>query len=59
MLAWERERVDEHPLVSVGTPTCNHEQVIGQCPKGILMQRTTFPFEVIVGEVWSLAPEAR
>jgi glycosyltransferase involved in cell wall biosynthesis len=40
----------EHPLVSVRLVTYNHEKWIAQCLEGILMQRTDFPFEVIVGE---------
>jgi len=42
--------VNEQPLVSVRVATYNHERWISQCLEGILMQRTTFPFEVIVGE---------
>jgi glycosyltransferase involved in cell wall biosynthesis len=38
------------PLVSVRVATYNHERWIAQCLESILMQRTTFPFEVIVGE---------
>ena len=38
------------PLVSVRVATYNHERWIAQCLEGILMQRTSFPFEVIVGE---------
>ena len=38
------------PVVSVSLTTYNHEAFIGQCLDGILMQKTTFPFEVIVGE---------
>ena len=38
------------PLVSVRLVTYNHEKYIAQCLEGILMQRTDFPFEVIVGE---------
>jgi glycosyltransferase involved in cell wall biosynthesis len=37
-------------LVSVRVPAYNHEKYIAQCLEGILMQRTDFAFEVIVGE---------
>ena len=39
-----------HPLVSVRVVTYNQERWIAQCLEGILMQRTSFPFEVVVGE---------
>lgn len=38
------------PIVSIRVITYNHERYLAQCLEGILMQRTTFPFEVIVGE---------
>lgn len=38
------------PLVSVKVATYNHEPYIAQCLAGIMAQRTSFPFEVIVGE---------
>ncbi len=41
---------DVRPLVSVRLATCNQENWIAQCLEGILMQRTDFPFEVVVGE---------
>lgn len=41
---------DRLPLVSVRVATYNHEKWIAQCLEGILMQRTDFPFEVVVGE---------
>ncbi len=42
--------MNTQPLVSVRLVTYNHEKYIAQCLESILMQRTHFPFEVIVGE---------
>ena len=39
-----------NPLVSVGIITYNHEKFIRQCLDGVIMQKTNFTFEVIVGE---------
>ncbi|TYA56642.1 glycosyltransferase family 2 protein [Formosa maritima] len=38
------------PLVSISVVTYNHVNYIKKCLDGILMQQTTFPFEVIIGE---------
>jgi len=38
------------PLVSVRVITYNHEKYIATCLEGVLMQKTNFPFEVIIGE---------
>ncbi len=41
------------PLVSVRTSTYNHGPYIRQCIEGVLMQKTDFPFEFIIGEDFS------
>jgi glycosyltransferase involved in cell wall biosynthesis len=42
-----------HPLVTVRTYTYQHGDFIRQCIEGVLMQKTTFPFEFIIGEDFS------
>ncbi|MBM3241971.1 glycosyltransferase [Candidatus Poribacteria bacterium] len=42
-----------HPLVTVRTYTYQHRDFIRQCLDGVLMQKTTFPFEFIIGEDFS------
>lgn len=39
-----------HPLVSVSTITYNHAAYIQRCIESVLMQKTTFPFEFVIGE---------
>src|SRR5690349_21232952 len=39
-----------NPVVSAKVITYNHEKYIRQCLDGIMMQKTTFPIEVIIGE---------
>ena len=36
------------PLVTVICTAYNHEKYIRKCLDGIVMQKTTFPFEVLV-----------
>ncbi len=38
------------PLVSVVVPTYQHAAYIEQCIQGILMQETSFPVEILIGE---------
>ena len=38
------------PLVAVFMVTYNHEKYIGQAIKSVLMQRTTFPIKLFIGE---------
>ena len=38
------------PLVSVKVVTYNHAAYISRCIESILMQKTTFPFELVIGE---------
>jgi len=40
----------ETPLVSVKMITYNHEKFIAQAIEGVLMQKTDFPFELVIGE---------
>ena len=40
----------EKPLVSVICITYNHAPYLRQCLDGILMQKTTFPFEVVIND---------
>lgn len=38
------------PMVSVCIPTYNQERYIRQCLEGVMMQQTSFSFDVIIGE---------
>lgn len=38
----------DNPLVSIKCMTFNHENYIAQCIDGFLMQKTNFPFEILI-----------
>jgi len=42
--------MSKSPLVSVWMITYNHKPYIAQAIEGVLMQRTSFPFELVIGE---------
>lgn len=42
--------LSKNPLVSVKMITYNHEPYIAQAIKGVLQQKTDFPFELVIGE---------
>ena len=42
--------MDTSPIVSVCCITYNHENFIGQAIEGFLMQKTNFPFEIIISD---------
>lgn len=44
------ENTSARPLVSVVVPTYQHALYIEDCIKGILMQKTSFPIEVLIGD---------
>ncbi|WP_432409976.1 glycosyltransferase family 2 protein [Rasiella sp. SM2506] len=44
----------QKPIVSVVVTTYNHQEYIVECLESILMQKTTFPFEIILGDDESL-----
>lgn len=39
---------NSEPLVSISCITYNHAPYIRQCLDGFLMQKTTFPFEILI-----------
>ena len=45
-----KNKLSESPIVSVLVVTYQHVNYIEQCLDGILMQQTTFPFEILLGE---------
>jgi len=48
--ASDATRLCAHPLVSVSMITYNHEAFIRQAIEGVLMQKTDFDFELVIGE---------
>lgn len=44
------EKLCKHPVVSVNMITYNHESYIRQAIEGVMMQKTDFEFELIIGE---------
>ena len=42
--------IDHKPLVSIFMLAYNHEKFISEAIEGVLMQKTTFPIEIIIGE---------
>ncbi|MCX7858348.1 MAG: glycosyltransferase [Deltaproteobacteria bacterium] len=45
--------MNDNPLVSVHMITYNHEKYIAEAIEGVLKQKTTFPFELVIGEDFS------
>ena len=41
-------RLEIKPLVSIACITFNHEPYIRQCIDGFLLQKTNFPYEIII-----------
>lgn len=46
----DTEKLCKHPVVSVHMITYNHEQYIRQAIEGVMMQKTDFEFELVIGE---------
>ena len=44
------EKLCKHPVVSVWMTTYNHEPYIRQAIEGVMMQKTDFEFELVIGE---------
>ena len=44
------EKLCKHPVVSVSMITYNHEPYIRQAIEGVMMQKTDFEFELVIGE---------
>lgn len=46
----DSEKLCKHPVVSVHMITYNHEPYIRQAIEGVMMQKTDFEFELVIGE---------
>ena len=46
----DAEKLCKHPVVSVHMITYNHEPYIRQAIEGVMMQKTDFEFELVIGE---------
>ncbi len=46
----DTEKLCKHPVVSVHMLTYNHEPYIRQAIEGVMMQKTDFEFELVIGE---------
>ena len=46
----DAEKICKHPVVSVHMITYNHEPYIRQAIEGVMMQKTDFEFELVIGE---------
>ena len=46
----DSEKLCKHPVVSVHMITYNHEPFIRQAIEGVMMQKTDFEFELVIGE---------
>lgn len=46
----DAEKLCKHPVVSVHMITYNHEPYIQQAIEGVMMQKTDFEFELVIGE---------
>ena len=46
-------KVPTNPIVSICVQTYKHEKYIAECIEGILMQKTNFEVEILLGEMIS------
>jgi len=46
----DKSALPENPLVSVKMITYNHEPYIAEAIEGVLLQKTSFPIELVIGE---------